>query len=482
MDRIIIFGTGLFYKNRKWFLGKLLEQDKIVAFIDNNENLTGAQIEGIPIYLPSYVNELQFDYVLLMSINAAEMRKQLLQLNISEDKIYSYEDYCCQVKGNILLEYTGGQFSLYEKSKWRYTGGNSDNQGKRKKYLIISTSLNYNGGTMAAVYACQALYNHGHEVVLAAPDGNDTFIAEMGKRGVEIILVPSMPAYNEMDSMFLSQFDRIMVNVVQMIEYACELSKHNPVVWWIHEPEMLYNIVLNKYPQYRDISSFKSIKIYSVSDLAKYNFESYMRVRVNGVLPLGIPDEKQETNQKRSDKIVFAMIADFLPLKAQDILLKAVAGMKKRDKFEVWLIGNITETEYAKDIVREAETMPNVKIFGRLNHDEIVKIYNLIDVVICASLEETMSIAIAEGMMHGKICITTDNTGIASYITDELNGLICKTGDAESLAKKISWVIERYPYLNKMKEQARKTYEEQFAFDVFEKRLESAFEDLMNKP
>lgn len=45
--RIVVFGTGKFYKNRKQ---KLLENADIVAFIDNNCSLWGTIIDGVKIY------------------------------------------------------------------------------------------------------------------------------------------------------------------------------------------------------------------------------------------------------------------------------------------------------------------------------------------------------------------------------------------------------------------------------------------------
>lgn len=95
----------------------------------------------------------------------------------------------------------------------------------------------------------------------------------------------------------------------------------------------------------------------------------------------------------------------------------------------------------------------------------------VIDVVVCAS-EETLSLTIVEGMMNSKICITTDNTGIAEYIEDGVNGFICKAGNADSLAEKMKYIIDHFNELDEVRKNARKTYEKFFTLDILGENLE----------
>ena len=96
-----------------------------------------------------------------------------------------------------------------------------------------------------------------------------------------------------------------------------------------------------------------------------------------------------------------------------------------------------------------------------------------IDVIVCASLEETMSMPIIEGMMHGKICITTDMTGVAAYIDNGQNGFVVKAGDVDALAHCMMEVHQHMGELQSMREAARKTYEQNFTMEAFGNRLEA---------
>lgn len=60
---------------------------KIVAFLDNNKEKDSTH-DGIPVYLPHYILKLDYDYIVIMSLNNyQEMIEQLISYGISRDKI-----------------------------------------------------------------------------------------------------------------------------------------------------------------------------------------------------------------------------------------------------------------------------------------------------------------------------------------------------------------------------------------------------------
>ena len=115
--------------------------------------------------------------------------------------------------------------------------------------------------------------------------------------------------------------------------------------------------------------------------------------------------------------------------------------------------------------------MNQVIYAGLLDIDEMQVLYEKIDVVVCPSREDPLPVVLTEGMMNKKLCIMSDNTGTASLIKHKQNGLICKTGDVESLAEQIRWVIYNTEKLEAFAERGRRLYESVFSIDVFEKRI-----------
>ena len=79
--RIIIFGTGLFYKNRRTNINR----KDIIAFIDNNKEVQETIIDGCLVLSVDRGIQLDYDYIVLMARNdnRINMESQLLELGLS---------------------------------------------------------------------------------------------------------------------------------------------------------------------------------------------------------------------------------------------------------------------------------------------------------------------------------------------------------------------------------------------------------------
>ena len=83
--KIVIFGTGAFYRNIK---DNIPDSVEITGFLDNNSALWGACVDGVPVYAPEDVFDLAFDRIVLCSVKAPEMEDQLLELGVDRNSIW----------------------------------------------------------------------------------------------------------------------------------------------------------------------------------------------------------------------------------------------------------------------------------------------------------------------------------------------------------------------------------------------------------
>lgn len=178
-------------------------------------------------------------------------------------------------------------------------------------------------------------------------------------------------------------------------------------------------------------------------------------------------------NQEKT-KVVFAIIGSVCEGKAQDIFCRAVEKMKDKEKAEFWIIGKYGEDEYSKEICRMAHMEKTIRMLGLMTREEIYNSFPVIDVVVCASREDSLPIVMTEGMMFGKVCITTDATGTADYIREGENGFVVPAGDADALAGRMEWILAHRDKLMDMGKNARKTYEGHFTMEIFGENLERA--------
>lgn len=457
--KIIIFGTGIYYRNRKEELKKIKDAE-IVTFIDNDSNKWGISLEGIQINSPDIISRVDYDVVILMSLHVKEMKKQLLNMGVDVSKIKLWEQFCAEV--------------IHEKMKVINPIGCTEK--KVKKILILSQVLDYSGGPLTAVYAALALKKVGYSVVLAASKGQKEFIEEIITNDISVVICPVIPYLQEEELNWIRDFDIVIVNVFPMIKCAYDIGFICPTLWWIHEAKNAYPTIVTRFDDLINIKKVERINTYAVSKIAQNNFNEYFPYKISNILNYGIPDMnlKSVSEKNKKPQIIFALIGYVYKLKAQDIFIKAIEEMNYGESAEFWIIGNMEDNEYCNSIREAAEQNPSIKIKGVLTREEIYNVFPKIDVVVCPSREDCLPIVMTEAMMFGKICIASEGTGTADFITEGENGFVVPVEDVQALSKKMQWVLENKTQLEHIGKNARKTYEQYFSMEVFGDNLEKA--------
>lgn len=458
--KILIFGSGKYYQKHKRYLTSNADA---IAIIDNNIYLYGKYIDNLPIIPPDHIDQFPYDKIILVSIYANEMKKQLLELGIKSEKIWYLEQFKSEI----------------EHGKFKFYCGSNEFSKAGKNILIITTALNYDGGSLAAVYAAIAMQRRGHNVILAAPNGDSAFINETYRENVNIVICPTLPYLHKEELYWIQQFDIVIVNVFQMILSAYEISKIKPVMWWIHEPKNMYDDIIYQFSECAKLNLLSNINILAVSRIPQSNFNLFFPGRIEKTLTYGIPDRNTYDICQNKEIIVFAIIGGIDPRKAQDIFIYAVNLLEDevKENIRFWIIGDIGTNNYSNDIRELVSREPAIQIIGELTRDEIHRAFKDIDIVVCPSREDPLPIVMTEGMMYGKVCITSDANGTIDYIEDGKNGFICKSGDPGDLAKKMRWIINNKDKLPFIGAQARKTYEEYFTLERFGEQLESVLQE-----
>lgn len=454
MNKIVIFGTGQYWNNRKKYIIKACD---IVVFLDNDPNKYNIEMDNRLIDSPNNILCYDFDYVVIMCRSQEEVYKQIISFGVPKTKIINY----MQLRQRCLSNY---YVKCGMKNKISY-----DN-------VVISTALSYNGGTLAAIYAVKALMSKGYKVLLCAEDCDDRLLNELLKDNINIMLAPGLPyAINSKLKNIISSCEVVLINVLQMLPIACQLNGKKPVLWWIHEPQELYQPTLQQYPEYLERQLYDQENIVAVSNIAQNNFNTMFFEAINENMPYGIPDlynGKNEVNGE-SEKVTFAIIGGVTERKAQDVFLEAIDLLSEKDKScsQFYIIGSYGTDDYSTKICEEAGKYDNIIMTGNLTRSEMEEIYPQLDVVVCPSREETMSIVLTEAMMYKKACIGSDSTGMADYIEDGVNGFVCRTEDPIDLCEKMRYFIHHPESIQKMGVEGRKAYEEYFTMEKFSDRL-----------
>lgn len=463
MSRIVLFGTGAYYRK---FKTMCCAEDTVVGLIDNNRALWGQTVDGMVVNAPDKLGELSYDYIILLSAKAYEMKDQLSKMGIPDSEMLYLEEYRALRTEDKLSVFAPSFLSDVKKTE-------------KRRVLFVSTDLDYNGGTIAVLYAALALRSRGYRVALAAPGGNMDFIREVNEKGITVCLSPLLPMPSPAFCEWMTPFDVVFVNVFQMLVTACEIRMQKPTIWWIHECSHNYDGHYERtrriYKEYDDVSKMEEIHIIAVSEIAKNNFNYFYPDRIGECLAYGIPDEwdKNCSFAPSKSKVVFSVIGSMSVRKNQKVLLHALKQLPKEvaDQLEIRFIGDYN-TQYGMEVQEEAKGLSQIKFSGVLNRQELAREFCDIDVLVCPSLEETMSITVTEGMMFGKLCLVSKNTGMAQYIAEGGNGYVFDPEDERELAGMMSNIVRKRDEWEAVRKKARETYETEFSMDVFADRLE----------
>ncbi|WP_313070486.1 glycosyltransferase family 4 protein [Lacrimispora sp.] len=456
ITNVVIFGTGLYYLRRNHTLPV---ETNIIAFIDNDITVQGKSIDDILIYAPSVVSELNYDVIILASINPIQMRNQLISLGVLKEKIMFWEQFVSSRSHGIIKKF---EVNIEEVSK---------------KILILVPIINYAGGFMTALYAAIALKRKGYYIVIAAPLADNNTISEVKEYGINVWICPALPYIEEVELNWIQDFDFVLANSLQNMLCVDKINRNGKVMWWLHEHSRQYKNIIGQYGFEMDFSLLSYNNIFAVSEIAKNNFLKYYPNQNINILTFGLPDFyiKPKSNH---EKIIIAIIGNISELKNQKELINALKQLSPEEinKIECWIIGRDGGKKYREEIEEMIKDIEQIKIYGEKSRKEIESVFQQIDIVVCSSLEETMSISIIEGLMNKKICITNTNTGISDFIQNNENGFIYEAENVADLISKLKYTIQNFESLDYMRRKARNTYDKYFSMEIFADNLQKILE------
>lgn len=130
--------------------------------------------------------------------------------------------------------------------------------------------------------------------------------------------------------------------------------------------------------------------------------------------------------QIESHKGITVLVDAFLQLKEHHIVLHIVGSGS--------LLSSIT---------KQTASDPRVVMHGRVERDELARLFSTIDMTIVPSrCYENSPTVIFESFSFGVPVLASNVEGIAELIDEEKNGMTFQPGDVASLQEKISWCIQ----------------------------------------
>lgn len=352
-----------------------------------------------------------------------------------------------------------------------------------KKVMFITHQLTRTGAPIVMMDAVRILKEAGCEIHMISMDDGE-LRADVEALGIDIEI---RQEFMEDWKSFLEpiwNYDLVFVNTIVPLQTIHLLNlAHMPVIWWIHEPEVYFDVYGQWLP---DFSTLKPhIHVWAVSPVVQEIIKRRCGYEAE-LVPFGITDVAETLtstdpvdDSSNEQPVTFLTIGVYCKRKGQDLLQKAIASLSEEvsKNCRFLFCGNQTDVEpdVYEPLKKYASTAENVELLPEMNHDEMLRIIKQADYLLIPSRQEPMPTVAAEAMMLSVPCVISDVCGVAKYLTHDQNGVLFRSADVPALCEAIKEAItlrreqkENYP---SMCNKARGVYEKEFSFDRFREKL-----------
>jgi glycosyltransferase involved in cell wall biosynthesis len=123
--------------------------------------------------------------------------------------------------------------------------------------------------------------------------------------------------------------------------------------------------------------------------------------------------------------------------------------------------------------LREKRLEQMVTFHGRVSQDELIRQYDLSDIMLVPSLwQEPFGLVIAEAMARGLPVIASNVGGPAEILTDGVDGLLVEPGNERALADAIQRLLTNEQQRERLAQAAQATVKERFTIEENARRVE----------
>jgi O-antigen biosynthesis protein len=350
------------------------------------------------------------------------------------------------------------------------------------RVLFFAHETTWSGAPIQLFHLVAWLKGHGWVIGVAVPKPETAesgpISAELQRIGVEVFPVINLSAQPDMVELgaLCARFDVVVANTLVMWAPVRAANEQGiPVIWYIHE-SLVARQLIAQIPEIKPALALADILVMPTRRTAQ--IYATLTDRSIEVVPYGIPAASVGRFSAEPTAIQFLLLGTYEPRKGQKLYLEAIGqlGPAATSRAKFAMAGRVLDRAFYERLERQARPLPNVQLRGALAHDEALEAVAAADVLVCASRDETMPIAILEAMSLGKAIVTTNVGGIAEWLTDGVNALLVPAEDSRALAEALRRSIEEPELILSLGESARRTFAESFSID----RLGERFSALIN--
>ena len=278
-------------------------------------------------------------------------------------------------------------------------------------------------------------------------------------------------------------YDLIWSIMANRAGFAAMFFKHNfsqiPFVLTLQEGDPIEETerkVKYIYPLFRKIFTLAD----HVTAISSYlaNWAKEMRASFVIIVPNGVDLDKFKISNIRPQNLggekIIITTSRLVPKNGIADLISAIKYLP--DSIKLWIIGTGPLEENLKSRISNLKLEDRVKMFGFMEHAEIIEHLRQADVFVRPSLSEGLGNSFLEAMALGVPIIGTNAGGIPDFLRDGETGLFCKTKNPRDIAEKVQKMLEDDTLRGRVVNNARMLIEETYDWREIAKNMGEIFQ------
>lgn len=208
------------------------------------------------------------------------------------------------------------------------------------------------------------------------------------------------------------------------------------------------------------------------------------------VTPFGIDLElfkpKKEVQQLNQNSLVIGTIKALEKKYGIEYLIKAVHVIQNKfpeKSVKLLIVGTGTQEKKLKQLVKELGLEKDTVFTGFVNHKEVPKYHNMIDIFVSASIDdsESFGVAILEASACEKPVIVSNVGGLPEVVVNGETGFVVEAKNPDAIAESISQLIVNSELKTKMGKNGRIRVIEKYDWNESVKKMISVYDSMILK-
>ena len=231
-----------------------------------------------------------------------------------------------------------------------------------------------------------------------------------------------------------------------------------------------------------DIRKWKLFdEVISHSKFTAQNIQKHYGINAP-IMYLGTNTKVFSPNSNNNKKNAILTLGD-TKIRRADLLIKAASKLrKKRDDFEIWIVGSKNEIDLElKNLVKTLHIEENIKFFGQISDSNLSKLYS--EALVTAHLvkEAPFGLIVIESMSCGTPVISWKPGGPEETITHGETGFLIPENNESALIEKIEMFLNSPDLSNKMGKKSRERVEKHFDLSQHHSHMREHLLNLISK-